>query len=70
MTDAETVRESWRLHFWRLLQEGATLQEGQSVAEFLGDDEEFEKFLREVEDESEERRLQSEVESTEWEPVE
>lgn len=70
MTDAEILRESWRLHFWRLLQEGATLKEGQDIAEFLGDDEEFEKFLHEVELESEERRLQQEAAAGEWESIE
>lgn len=70
LTEAEIIRESWRLHFWRLLQDGASLKQGQQVAEFLGDDEEFERFLHEVEEDVEEKRLQDQSLNTDWEPIE
>lgn len=70
MTDLEILRESWRWHFYDLLREGQQQPEGVEVNEYIADDDEFEEYVRSMESDVSEKRLQRDAESQGWEPIE
>ncbi len=60
MTDLEIMKESWRIHFHDLLSAGGNTEVETTVIE--ADDEEFEKWVADLENEDDEPE--------DWEPIE
>jgi hypothetical protein len=60
MTDLDIMRESWRIHFYDLLQDGDKVTADVEATVIESDDEEFEQWVT---------NLEAEDEDPDWEPI-